>query len=609
MSIAQNFPNLKPSLLLDFSNTEALDSRVTFARASTARFYDGRTVAKAEENLQINSQAFNTGWSLNGGAVTADNATAPDGTSTADTLTLGATTATHGVISFSGSAFSGETQTVSFFVKKGNHRYIALGLYRNTSNNAGAGFDLDTNTVTGTGGGGTGYSASGATITDVGNGWYRCSVVCVSGSITSTGPSLFLRNTAYTSGVIQESWTAAGTETIILWGAQLEQRSAVTAYTPTTTQPITNYIPALQTAAAGVARFDHNPITGESLGLLIEEQRTNLLLRSEEFDNASWAKGNGAITANTVVSPDGTLSGDRLVSSASTAATFVQQSFTSTAQAYVASFYVKSAGAQFVQLLWSGAQSTNHANFDLANGTVGTNTATAASITFVGNGWYRIAITSTLSAASGSLNLYAVPSSTSGRAASFAGDGWSGIYIWGAQLEAGAFPTSYIPTVASQVTRSADAASMTGANFSSWYRADEGTLYADVVFNSGSINTDQLVFQIDNGSASERHKISRFASVFYGTSRTAGTTWVDSALGTANANTAYKVAYSFKTNDFAGTSNAGTVATDTSGLVSPSLTAARFGSQVSGEQLNGTIKKIAYYPLRLINTQLQGLTS
>ena len=75
----------------------------------------------------------------------------------------------------------------------------------------------------------------------------------------------------------------------------------------------------MQTAASGVARFDSNPTTGESLGLLIEEQRTNLLTYSAQFDNAAWSKPNSdTITANTVVAPDGVLSGDAFVETTAT---------------------------------------------------------------------------------------------------------------------------------------------------------------------------------------------------------------------------------------------------------------------------------------------------
>jgi hypothetical protein len=233
----------------------------TFTRATTAtRVNSDGLVELVPYNLLQRSQEFNNAyWNKNGGSISANSSTAPNGTTTADTLTLAATTATHGLIDFGVSGVAASTYTVSFYVKKGTHRYITIGIYRNTLNNAGAGFDLDTNTVTGTGATGTGYSASGATMTDVGDGWYRCSVVCVSGTTPMTGSGLFLRNTSYTSGAIQQSWAASGTETINLWGAQLVEGTNALPYQKTETR-------------LNIPRLDYS--LGGCPNILLEPQRT-----------------------------------------------------------------------------------------------------------------------------------------------------------------------------------------------------------------------------------------------------------------------------------------------------------------------------------------------
>jgi hypothetical protein len=296
MSISQNFPEIKPSLNLDFANVKALDSRITFARASTGAYYDGQTVAKAEENLLLQSQTFdNAYWTKTNITVTANSTTAPDGTTTAESILETATTGSHQVFR-SAVITSSNTHVRSVFAKPNGRNWLAIY--------GGAGrsfFDLQ-NGVTGTVE--AGYTAS---MIDAGNGWYRCILIGPAGTSSYAG----LYNIADADNSI--SYAGDITKGLFIWGAQFEQRSAVTAYTPTTTQPITNYIPVLQTASANVARFDHNPVTGESLGLLVEEQRTNLLLRSEEFDNAYWLKSNATITSNTVIAPDGTLTGDKLV--------------------------------------------------------------------------------------------------------------------------------------------------------------------------------------------------------------------------------------------------------------------------------------------------------
>jgi hypothetical protein len=387
-----------------------------------------------------------------------------------------------------------------------------------------------------------------------------------------------------------------------LWGAQYEQRSSVTAYTPTTDQPITNYIPVLQSAASGEARFDNDPVTGESKGLLIEEQRTNVLTYSEQFDNAAWTKLDATITANDIIAPDGTLTMDKLVPATGAYSDIYRAN--ATVGAKTLSCYMKAGGKTVGQLGWLG--NANGAYFDLSSGVATTfGSGTTASMVSVGNGVYRCSISFTY--ASGNSNHFIGVSDAVGSLA-VTGDGYSGIYIWGAQLEVGAFPTSYIPTVASQVTRNADAASMTGTNFSSWYRADEGTLFAE----TASPNSFSRV-QISVNDGTNNNKIEPVLAS--GNAYLLGVNVGGSAVGSATtsntttANVSAKTAGAYKVNDFAVSLNAGTVATDTSGVL-PVVDRMFIGQRTAGSvSLNGTIKKLAYYPARLSNTELQGLTS
>ena len=594
--------NAVPSLNLDFAKVKQLDPRITFTRASTGTYYDGKTVAKAEENLLVRSQEFdNAAWTKANVTATANSAVAPDGTTTASTFTSTNSSATDiGVYEYSAS-YSGTGRTVSVYAKAGTAAF--LGLADNSIGGSWATFNLTTGAVA------SSLNCT-ASISSVGNGWYRC----VMGNTTNSGGG-FVMITANDADPAANPWqagTCASGNTMFVWGAQLEQRAQATAYTPTTTQPVTNYIPVLQTAASGVPRFEHNPVTGESLGLEIEEQRTNLLTYSEQFDNATWAKGNGAVTSNTATSPDGTTTADNFITSAATSGTFVQQSFTSLAQAYTASFYVKPNGVQFIQLLWAGTQSTNIANFDIINGVVGTTTATSSSITSVGNGWYRVTIVSTLAAAAGAINVYCVPALTSARATNYQGNGFSGIYIWGAQLEAGAFPTSYIPTVASQVTRAADSAVMTGANFSSWYRQSEGTLYSEAAVASVASTTQQNIWSLftDNSNNTRLWLWEGAPSTLRFSSFNSGAQQWDLITSGMSANTFFKNAGVYKTNDFAMSTNAGTVQTDTSGLIARGFTGINIGSQNGSIGfMNGTIRKITYYPQRLSNAELVEMTA
>jgi hypothetical protein len=163
----------------------------------------------------------------------------------------------------------------------------------------------------------------------------------------------------------------------------------------------------------------------------VEELRTNLLLRSEEFDNASWTKTRSSVTANTIIAPDGTLTGDKLVedTSASNTHTINQTATISNATSYSLSFYAKAAERSLIRVnspslgvdLW----------FNLLTGTVQIQTLGVGTITAVGNGWYRIVATGTSTTTSGAATIFL----SNGTTHIYTGDGYSGIYIWGAQLE------------------------------------------------------------------------------------------------------------------------------------------------------------------------------
>jgi hypothetical protein len=364
-------------------------------------------------------------------------------------------------------------------------------------------------------------------------------------------------------------------------------------------------VPVLLSAADNVARFDHNPITGESLGLLIEEQRTNLQIRSQDF-STGWTLSASTVIANTIIAPDGTLSGAKLfMNSGQTIASnrSVFQNISGVTGVHTASIYAKAGEFSTLRISILSAASTTLAgpDFNLSAGTVGSlGSATRATITPVGNGWYRCEATfDFLTGATAARVYYASTQAT--------GNGFDGLYIWGAQLEAGAFPTSYIPTVASQVTRSADAASMTGANFSSWYRADEGTLYAESTLSGNAINKD-LVFISDNTSSNSMAirwasgAQAQFSVTVGGASQSN-----IAPSGFSTVGVSYKRAAAYQVNNFEQAINGASVGTDTSGTV-PIVDRLYFGSTSGGVNLCGTVKKLAFYPKRLANAELQALT-
>ena len=199
-----------------------------------------------------------------------------------------------------------------------------------------------------------------------------------------------------------------------------------------------------------LARVDYD---GTASSLLVEPQRTNLATYSEDFSNASWLKVNSTVTPNTSVSPSGTLSADKFIPNNTTASIFIYNQVTFSASDYTLSFFVKYNGRQYFQLLFGSNVSTDFSNFDLINHTV---TSGNGNIEDYGNDWYKISLTSNVNAATSEVYLWSIDSATSSRASASTGNGTDGVHIWGGQIEQGSYPTSYIPTSGSSVTRVAE---------------------------------------------------------------------------------------------------------------------------------------------------------
>lgn len=604
--------SIRPSLLLDFANTKRLDPRITFTRASTAVYYDGVTTAKAEENLLTYSSDLSISpWTSVFSTITGNSATSPDGTTTAATITATATTSYRDIEQLKVSAIAANTPTtVSAYIKAGTYNFATL------INECAAAtawvactVNLSTGVITNTGAGATGTYTS-SSITSIGNGWYRVSLTGSTTSVFNKIKIALASSATPTYGnYANDSWTAVGTESILAWGAQLEQRSAVTAYTPTTTQAITNYTPVLKTAVSGEARFDSNPTTGESLGLLIEESRTNLLTRSEEF--ASWSQINGSTSSNVIVAPDGTLTADKFVANTVNGQHRLEQTLSLTSgTTYTISAYAKAAECSRIEL--RAANDVADASFDLSTGTVsGVTSGSNATMVSVGNGWYRCSITGTATTTGSAVNARINVFSPAG-ATTWSGNDWNGLFIWGAQLEAGSFATSYIPTVASQVTRAADAAVMTGAHFSSWYNLGEGGFLAAYSRNSDKAAGNQIPFMVSDGTGNNIIAISDGAN---GVSDRVlvvanGATQMNTGSVNYTANQLIIRSIAYKVDDFATSANGAAVVTDTSALV-PVVNQLSIGyaSYFGASRVNGHIRKLAYYPKRLTNAELQGLTT
>jgi hypothetical protein len=342
----------------------------------------------------------------------------------------------------------------------------------------------------------------------------------------------------------------------------------------------------LQTAAVDVPRFDHNPTTGESLGLLVEEARTNLLVRSEEFNDASWNSISGArtVTANSIAAPDGSTTADTITADGTSNAHFVSQAVTLSAVSYSFSVFAKAGTETVLAIRAFSAFGGAFVIFNLSTGVVSSfGSGGSGTITPYLNGWYRCTMVFTPLAASSSIGIY-LRDITANIAS-------TNLYLWGAQLEAGAFPTSYIPTTTAAATRSADVASITtvGSNIRS--------LFAQ--FRSPASGT-RPVASLDDNTANERIEILTSGTdpkllVTYG-----GSAVADLNGGTVTANVTAKAAAVFDTNSYAFSVNGGASQLDSSGTL-PTVNRIRIGSNQAGVYLNSTIARATGWDVALPN--------
>jgi hypothetical protein len=564
-----------PALYLPFALTGTLDPRITFSRPSLATMYDSTgKLTYAPNNLLLQSQNFSTSWSVT-------NATRTAGI----TDPFGGTTATQ--VDFT-SIFGNIAQFLS--MPPGN--YIQSVWVK--------GDTAGTTTLTGASGG------SWTLQVPVTTSWARVAV-----PFTFTGSA--------ESPAVKKN-TLGDLDRVYIAFAQLERVTYQT--TPSTYNATTS-------AAYYGPRFDYNPATLVARGLLIEEARTNLLLYSEDYSNAAWGKFNLTNVTNKTTGPDGvSTSGTLLNENTASSQHGISQSFTKAASAttYTLSCFAKvGVGRTRITLLaYANTEGGNgiYAPFDLSNGQTGTLSnrgagwpGSTSSITSVGNGWYRCTLTVTTATGTDIVS-FVINDSGSGTATqstSYAGTVGNGSYAYGTQLETGAFATSYIPTAASSVARSADSASMTGTNFSSWYNQTQGTFVYNAAQSATSGTTALAGYtyvDASNASATYHYFNNTAANAQLTSYSTGGAIQVDMG-GTSPLlvqGVYRKSVFAYALNDFAVVSTSGSVNTDTSASL-PTPTLFSIGSQ-RGVQgfLNGWIASLAYYNTRLPNDTLQSLT-
>ena len=446
-------------------------------RATTAtRVNEQGLVELVPYNLFPYSEDFsNSNWSKQNTTIINNSIAAPNGMLTADKIVgnSGVTynyTSTLGVNVASTSFVSNSTErVVSFYLKYGGLNRIRVIYGASTNLNVGiyVEVDLQLGIITGTYGG---SFASNFFIEEAGNGWYRVGFTVIM-TIQST-------NNRFGIGLGDTTKTVGdGVDGVYVWGAQLVDGSSNKSYQLTTNR-------------LNVPRIDYT--TGQP-AILVEPQRTNLSLQSEDFTNG-WAQEGISVLSNTQTSPDGALTADSIfeLGTNDVHRTYRTTAITVTANAiYTASFFVKKSNIRYVRLvltqqgpttIWAGAQ------FDLDTQTftnqVGTGGGvfSSASITPFINGWYRISVSGSIPGtrmfpvlvlSNGATML----NTDTGGCPIYFGNVNNSLYVWGGQLELGSGITSYIPTTTSTVTRNADIISNTNAY--NLIGQTEGTIFID----------------------------------------------------------------------------------------------------------------------------------
>ena len=298
-------------------------------------------------------------------------------------------------------------------------------------------------------------SQSIITLTDS---WQR---VAITGTSSTTSSNYIIETRGGT--------TTNTTADVLIYGAQLVEGTTAQTYLPTTDR-------------LNFPRLSY--MYGSCPAVLLEPQRTNLILQSQDFDSATWVKDNSSVTANTTTSPDGTNNADTYTGNGTSSVKFTYQTNTITSgTTYSISIYAKKNTNNFLQVSTATASFGVNAwaNFDLNNGVVGSvGSSATASIVNVGNGWYRCVITAPAVAtgtfASALFTLITSATSVRGESNTLS----TSVYLWGAQLEQGAYPTTYIPTTSATATRVADECSKSG--ISSLIGQSEGSIFFEVYF-------------------------------------------------------------------------------------------------------------------------------
>ncbi len=598
MSYSDSFPTQRPSLNLVFNGgSDQLDSRISYTRSSSGTAFSSERHLSSE-NTQTNSDSLSdwTGQT----ATLAGSQVGPDGTTTnAAILTGTAGTGIKGIWE----GLQNIEQTISWYAKEGTHRYIQL--YVTGDGSKFVNFDLN-------GAGAVSANGSGVTasITASSNGYLRCAV-------NLTIPDTYVYITLQDSASAARAASTSSTGTVYLFGIQsttLGDATNVAAYVATGSQIHREFAPTLKTSAANEPRFEYDPITNNAEGLLIESQATNKATYSEDFTNAVYNKYRATIESASAIAPDGTLTASFLREDATASNTHYLNAVTATGLSvgttkYAVSIFVKAAGRSKIKIYDNNQNTSGSTTFDLSNGTVVTGDG---SIKSCGNGWFRCTIIPTANYSATS-SVYMLLDNGSGT--SYTGDNFSGILVWGYQLETGvSASSSYIKSNSgSSTTRSADSCSVVDATL---FSSGEHTVIweGDTDKCGDDPNVDKRFFSLSDTTTSNRLTVDyndgtqvRLRNWADGNNDVAITYNADVTSGT------HKVAATLKTNEAQLVVDGTRRQVDTSCVVGTGIQRlgvnTAFADAYQQYNMNGHCKRITYFNVALSQTEVEALTS
>jgi hypothetical protein len=370
----------------------------------------------------------------------------------------------------------------------------------------------------------------------------------------------------------------------------------------------------IELVSSNVPRLNYPLIDGVVQGcpsLLLEPQRINLLPYSEDFSNAEWIKGSVLTPISGFVSPKGDLSAFKLVEDSSNSIHRIYDIIPiSNGVTYTQSIFAKKGERNFLQIMFGGKiDPTDFANFDLENGVITSEVGDVSpKIEYYGNGWYKCSATATSTQTSTeAFYLTIVENGQSSRTQSYQGDGTSGIYIFGAQVEAGSYPTSYIPTTTTTATRSAETCNNAGDV--NTFNDSEGVLMAEI----SALANDLTVRCI---SISSGNYIDSVQLRYWSSSNTLEYRVVDGSVIVVflrpvinNIVESNKILVKYKSNDCSIWVNGFKIATDTSATMPSGLSELAFDDGNGTTPFYGNTKQIQYFPTALNDSDLETLTS